>query len=91
MPMVGSEIIKMVIFKVTFLPKRSPRWPRRIEPSGRIKNPIAKIKNVDNRALIGLSIYQWVFGEEIADSEMYGHPSREAVEAVWNIKCTYAS
>ena len=43
------------------------------------------------RALIGLSIYQWVFGEEIADSEMYGHPSREAVEAVWNIKCTYAS
>jgi hypothetical protein len=43
------------------------------------------------RALIGRSIYQWVFGDEIADSEMYGHPSREAVEAVWNIKCTYAS
>ena len=43
------------------------------------------------RALIGLSIYQWVFGDEIADSETYGYPSREAVEAVWNIKCTYAS
>ena len=43
------------------------------------------------RALIGLSIYQWVFVDEIADSEMYGHPSREAVEAVWNIKCMNAS
>jgi hypothetical protein len=43
------------------------------------------------RALIGLSIYQWVFDDEIADSEMYGHPSREAVEAVWDIKCAYAS
>jgi hypothetical protein len=43
------------------------------------------------RALIGLSIYQWVFSSEIESIEMYGQPSKEAVEAVWNIKCMYAS
>jgi hypothetical protein len=43
------------------------------------------------RALIGRAVFQWVFGDGIADSEIYGYPSKEAVEAVWGIKCKYAS
>jgi hypothetical protein len=43
------------------------------------------------RALIGRAVFQWVFEDGIPDSETYGYPSKDAVEAVWAIKCTYAS
>jgi hypothetical protein len=42
------------------------------------------------RALIGRAVFQWVFEDGIADSEIYGYPSKEAVEAVWGIKCAYS-
>lgn len=39
------------------------------------------------RALIGRAVFLWVFEQGITDSEVYGYPSKEAVEAVWGIKC----
>lgn len=39
------------------------------------------------RALIGRAVFLWVFEQGINDSEVYGYPSKEAVEAVWGIKC----
>ena len=41
------------------------------------------------RALVGAAVFQWVFGDGVPDSETFGHPSQEAVDAVWAIKCRY--
>ena len=41
------------------------------------------------QALIGLCVFQWVCKDYDGDADTYGYPSREAVEAVCSIKCTY--
>ena len=41
------------------------------------------------QALAGLCIFHWIFEDHNGDADMYGYPSKEAVEAVWSIKCTY--
>jgi hypothetical protein len=38
------------------LPIRSPRWPKRIAPSGRAANPTAKDANAPAVATTGLSL-----------------------------------
>ena len=43
------------------------------------------------RALVGLCVFEWVFEGQFADTEMYSYPSKEAVDAIWTIRCTYTS
>lgn len=54
MQAVAIPIIQTVIISIRLRPRRSPKWPKIIPPSGRKRNPTPKVANAARVPIAGL-------------------------------------
>jgi hypothetical protein len=54
-PKVGTEIRRIELKNATFLPNRSPKWPKKIPPKGLIIKPAANAPKLEIRDAVGSS------------------------------------